>query len=218
MGVGNLLLLTQATSYVITLILGLCLIAPLCCHHVNFKGNCLLFTTGSWRETDGQLIVDWANSAYCNISIFVGCLLVAISIIQFFRMARLLFRGIDSSFLSAFVDTLVGSFCMLLIFFVSVMITVGLEAWCDTMTLRFSSCQEATMTDINKNITSSQFFVQMGMALFSAWAGWVIWVGVTVLAIVKVCKYYQEENVMVSMARERQRLINENIQPKELIS
>ena len=35
--------------------------------------------------------------------------------------------------------------------------------------------------------------------------------GLTVFAVVKLCKYHQQENMRVSMAKERKRLINEDV-------
>lgn len=37
-----------------------------------------------------------------------------------------------------------------------------------------------------------------------------MWVGLSVFALLKLCRYHQTENMRVSMYRERQRLINEN--------
>jgi len=48
----------------------------------------------------------------------------------------------------------------------------------------------------------------MGTAQFGAWASWACWVGLTVFALLKLCRYHQLENMRVSMYRERQRLIN----------
>lgn len=48
----------------------------------------------------------------------------------------------------------------------------------------------------------------MGTAQFGAWASWACWVGLTVFAVLKLCRYHQLENMRVSMYRERQRLIN----------
>ena len=35
--------------------------------------------------------------------------------------------------------------------------------------------------------------------------------GLTVFSVVKLCKYHQQENMRVSMAKERKRLINEDV-------
>ena len=42
----------------------------------------MLFTTGEWREKDGQFVVDWASQAYCNFTIFVGVVMFVISATQ----------------------------------------------------------------------------------------------------------------------------------------
>ncbi|KAK8384301.1 hypothetical protein O3P69_009222 [Scylla paramamosain] len=40
-------------------------------------------------------------------------------------------------------------------------------------------------------------------------AAWVCWVGLTMFAMLKLCKYHQQENIRVSMARERARLVSD---------
>lgn len=42
------------------------------------------------------------------------------------------------------------------------------------------------------------------------WGSFATWVGLSVFAILKLCRYHQLENLRVSMYRERQRLICEN--------
>ncbi|RZF32508.1 hypothetical protein LSTR_LSTR016743, partial [Laodelphax striatellus] len=46
---------------------------------------------------------------------------------------------------------------------------------------------------------------------FGAWASMACWVGLSVFAMLKLCRYHQLENMRVSMFRERQRLINEGM-------
>ena len=48
-------------------------------HH---QGHCLLFTSGEWRENDGQFVPEWASQAYCNFTIFVGVVMFVISATQ----------------------------------------------------------------------------------------------------------------------------------------
>lgn len=50
----------------------------------------------------------------------------------------------------------------------------------------------------------------MGTAQFGVWGSFATWVGLSVCALLKLCRYHQLENIRVSMYRERQRLINEN--------
>ena len=79
----------QLTGYCIAAILSLCITIPMSMHQDHFKGHCLLFTTGEWREKDGQFVVDWASQAYCNFTIFVGVVMFVISATQIYRLATL---------------------------------------------------------------------------------------------------------------------------------
>ena len=70
----------------------------------------MLFTTGEWREKDGQFVVDWASQAYCNFTIFVGVVMFVISATQIYRISMFLYKNKDSSFFSAFVDVISSIF------------------------------------------------------------------------------------------------------------
>nr|CAD7441322.1 unnamed protein product [Timema bartmani]CAD7458078.1 unnamed protein product [Timema tahoe]CAD7589983.1 unnamed protein product [Timema genevievae] len=210
MALTNVLLLSQIAGYVVALILSLCITVPMSIHQDEFRGHCLLFSTGTWQETDGQLNVHWASQAYCNYTIFVGVVLFVISAIQIYRMSLFLYKGTDSSFLSAFVDVVGSIFLCAMIIVAALMITLGFLVWCEDMTKRFPSCEVAVGKAIDKQdgIDTSGFYIEMGTAQFGAWASWACWVGLTVFAILKLCRYHQLENMRVSMYRERQRLIN----------
>ena len=41
-------------------------------------------------------------------------------------------------------------------------------------------------------------FMQMFTAQFGIWLSWAIWVGLTVFALLKLCRYHQQENIRVS--------------------
>lgn len=103
MGLNNIVLLSQVTGYVIALIFSLCIVIPMSLHQdefrfvynirsdkmhskwYNFRGHCLLFSSGCWQETDGQLQVHWASQGYCNYTIFVGVILLLVSATQIYR-------------------------------------------------------------------------------------------------------------------------------------
>ena len=111
-------------------------------------------------------------------------------------------------------------------------ITLGFNVWCGEMTRRFENCADATENDIDRaeGIDPKGFFMQMFTAQFGIWLSWAIWVGLTVFALLKLCRYHQQENIrvyiplrhclysiskmphpQVSMAKERKRLINEDL-------
>ena len=180
------------------------------------QGHCLLFTTGEWREKDGQFVVDWASQAYCNFTIFVGVVMFVISATQVYRHSMFLYKNKDSSFFSAFIDVISSIFmCRLDDIFIprifitmitvsmtltaALFITLGFNVWCGEMTRRFENCADATENDIDRaeGIDPKGFFMQMFTAQFGIWLSWAIWVGLTVFALLKLCRYHQQENIRV---------------------
>ncbi|KAM7300126.1 uncharacterized protein ISCGN_020690 [Ixodes scapularis] len=107
MGLGNILLLTQATCYTLTLVLSVCTVVPTAVHVHNFAGRCLLYTTGTFDSDDGHFIARWASPFYCLFTLAVGGLMLVVSLVQLVRMSVFLYKGCDSSFLSAFLDSVV---------------------------------------------------------------------------------------------------------------
>lgn len=174
-----------------------------------YSGHCLLFSTGTWQESDGQFVVNWASRAYCNYTIFVGLMLLLTSAVQIYRLSVLMYRGEDSSFLSAFVDVVSSVFLTTITLIAAIIITLGFMTWCQCMTKRFPSCELAAGNDIDKadGIDTSGFHIELGAAQFGTWTSLSIWVGLSVFAVLKLLRYHQLENMKVSMYRERQRLI-----------
>ncbi|XP_066598242.1 transmembrane protein 179 [Prorops nasuta] len=222
MALTNILLLSQITGYIIAFILSLCIIVPMSLHESEFRGHCLLFSTGAWQETDGQLVVNWASNAYCNYTIFVGILLLLTSGIQIYRLSILLYHGEDSSFFSAFVDVVSCILFTMITLIAAIIVTLGFMAWCQCMIKRFPSCELAAGNDIDKadGIYTLGFHIELGVAQFGIWCSLSTWVGLSVFAVLKLLKYHQLENMKVSMYRERQRLIEStsDITPVEEIS
>merc|ERR1719431_965311 len=85
----------------------------------------------------------------------------------------------------------------------ALIINLGFDVWCGEMTRRFESCADG--------IDPKGFFMQMFTAQFGAWLSWATWCGLSVFALLKLCRYHQQENIRVSMAKERKRLINEDL-------
>lgn len=209
MALTNILLLSQISGYIVALILSLCIIIPMSLHQDEFRGHCLLFSTGTWQETDGQFVVNWASQAYCNYTIFIGLMLLLTSTVQIYRLSLLMYRGEDSSFLSAFIDVVSSILLTTITLVAAIIVTLGFMTWCQCMTKRFPSCELAAGNDIDKadGIDTSGFHIELGAAQFGTWTSLSIWVGLSVFAVLKLLRYHQLENMKVSMYRERQRLI-----------
>jgi len=211
MALKNVLLLNQIAGYVIAFILSLCITIPMTLHQDKFRGHCLLFSTGMWNPTDGQFVVDWASQAYCNYTIFVGILLLLVSAVQIYRMSRYLYNGTDSDFLSAFFDVIGCLILSGMSIVAAILITFGFISWCNSITSRFQSCDEADGQNIDRHdqIDTDNFYIELGTAQFGAWASMACWVGLSVFALLKMCQQHEIRNMRVSMMRERQKLINE---------
>ncbi|EEC20529.1 transmembrane protein, putative [Ixodes scapularis] len=212
MGLGNILLLTQATCYTLTLVLSVCTVVPTAVHVHNFAGRCLLYTTGTFDSDDGHFIARWASPFYCLFTLAVGGLMLVVSLVQLVRMSVFLYKGCDSSFLSAFLDSVVSILVMLLVFITSVLVSDGFRTWCRAITQRFPAQVLASVT-ISKpdNVDTVGFYMHVGTAQFGAWSSWVCWVLQAVLCTRKLCLYHERENLMISMARER-RLLNASLE------
>jgi hypothetical protein len=113
---------------------------------------------------------------------------------------------VPSSFLSAFLDTIVASIMCIFVTTSAIFVTKGLSQWCSTVTERFPSCEAASVMKIkDTDIRVDGFFLEMQTAQFGIWTCLVTWVMLLVLAARKLFVYHERENIIVSMARERSR-------------
>ena len=132
----------QGVGYLSAFILSLLICVPMSMNQDQFKGRCLLFSTGTWQERDGHFIVEWASQAYCNFTIFVAVIMFVISVIQIGRFVKFLRRGRDSSFFSAFIDVLLCILMCIFVFIAGCFVSIGFNTWCRQMTNRFPSCSK----------------------------------------------------------------------------
>ncbi|CAB3248615.1 unnamed protein product [Arctia plantaginis] len=214
MALTNVLLLSQIAGHVIGLIVSLCMIVPMSMHLHDFKGKCLLFSGGTW-EDNGYLKVTWASRAYCDYVIAIGVLTFIVCSVQIYRLSMFMYKGADSSFLSAFLEAVGSAIMCLLTVCTAIIMTLGFMSWCQIIVMRFTSCEAGAGQSIDKDdqIQTSGFYIETGAAQFGAWAAFATWVGLAVFSTLKVCRYHQRENIQVSMFRERQRLVNESGSP-----
>ena len=82
------------------------------------------------------------------------------------------------------------------------------------ITKRFENCSDAVGSntiDKEEKIDTNDFFNQMFTAQFGIWISFTVWFTLLTFSMVKLCRYHHEENLRVSMAKERKRLINEDL-------
>ncbi|XP_002741359.1 transmembrane protein 179-like [Saccoglossus kowalevskii] len=217
MGIGNILLLSQVTAYVLLFLLSFFIIVPSGVNLNNFDGNCALFATGTWHENKTTrhpyFSVDyWGDQSMCNFTIYIGILSMLVSFIFVVRLSIFLFREDDSSFLGAFLTLVINSFITVLLFSDCLVVTLGFNHFCDQLVKSpgsaISKCEMADLIqwDVDPLIVTSGMVVFFGMTEFGLWMSWITWLCLLIMSTVKIWRYSQHESFLRSMKRERERL------------
>ncbi|XP_060577118.1 transmembrane protein 179-like [Ruditapes philippinarum] len=213
MGVGNFFLLSQLTAFILSFILSFFIFIPMSINLKEFSGNCLLHATGRW-ENDSQVgSVDWGPNSACNFSVFMGIIIMMLTLFYGILYFLYLARDSDSSWLEAFITTIVAIVVTLMLFASAVTVSVGLKTWCDFLTGSSSqivSCDLAEFIPFTRElagINSSNFYSEMKMVEFGSWTSFLCWLFLAITSVVKIIKFQQHETFMSSMNRERQRLL-----------
>lgn len=206
-----MVLAVQLTGYLVSVCLSFVVLVPMILNLKDFKYKCLLFTTGDFREEDGQFVPVWASGIYCYYVILMAGTLILICLMQAVRTMFFIKHDTDTSFAGAFVEMLLCICTTLAALVAALFVTLGYEVWCDNITKRFATCSDATenQIDASDGIDTANFYLEIGMAQFGAWCLWSASIGLCVCAVLKMCKFHHDENIRSSMAheRERQRII-----------
>ena len=141
-GVASCIKTLQGAGYLSAFALSLVICVPMSMNQDQFKGRCLLFSTGEWQQTDGQFLVQWASQAYCNFTIFVAVIMFVVSVIQFSRFLKFLRKGREPSFFLAFIDCVICIMMCIFVLTAACFVSVGFNVWCIGMTRRFPTCSE----------------------------------------------------------------------------
>lgn len=108
---------------------------------------------------------DWASRGFCIFPLATGVFLFVVSCIQIVRYVRL---KEEQSFLTLFVDVVLGIWSLAMSIISSIMITLGFIVWCDSMTERFPTCEITAGQNIiygdMDHINTSGFYIEMGTA------------------------------------------------------
>ena len=84
----------QCFIYFVSAILANTFFIPIIFNVSEFKGKCLLFTTGTFNESDGRIFEPkWSNFSYCGLTIFNGIFLNIASIMQLYYMLNSIAKG-----------------------------------------------------------------------------------------------------------------------------
>uniref|UniRef100_UPI00398ED05D transmembrane protein 179-like n=1 Tax=Pristiophorus japonicus TaxID=55135 RepID=UPI00398ED05D len=212
----NHFLFAQCILYFLAFLFGFIAVLPLWENGSDFRGKCLLFTRGMWQnenitvEKQRFVVDEWGPESACQFPTFIGLFTALFSAIQAWRLLFYLCKGHDDTFFATFLNLLVSTFLVFLIFVASTLVTVGFNMWCDAITENGSvpnSCEELQDTDLELHLDNSSFYDQFAIIQFGLWAGWVAWMAITILAFLKVYDNYRQEDLLDSLVHEKELLL-----------
>ncbi|KTG02346.1 hypothetical protein cypCar_00019130 [Cyprinus carpio] len=68
-------------------------------------------------------------------------------------------------------------------------------------------CEDLQDTDLELGLDNSAFYDQFAIAQFGLWAAWLTWLGITVMAFLKVYHNYRQEDLVDSLIHEKEFLL-----------
>ncbi|XP_048393876.1 transmembrane protein 179-like [Stegostoma tigrinum] len=215
MGMNNFLF-AQCILYFLAFLFGFIAVVPLSENGSDFQGKCLLFTSGMWQnenitvEKQRFMVEEWGPESACQFTTFIGLFSLLLSAVQAWRLLFYLCKGHDDTFFATFLNLLVSTFVVFLIFVASTLVTVGFNMWCDAITENGrmpNSCEELQDIDLELHLDNSSFYDQFVIIQFGLWAGWVAWMAITILAFLKVYDNYRQKELLDSLVHEKELLL-----------
>ncbi|KAJ6658010.1 hypothetical protein lerEdw1_001669 [Lerista edwardsae] len=209
-------LFAQCICYFLAFLFSFIVVVPLSENSNDFHGRCLLFTEGMWlsanltAERQRFTVQEWGPESACRFGLFAGLLSLLLAAVQAWRSLFFLCKGHEDSFFYAFLNLLISAFVVFVIFIASTIVTVGFNMWCDAITDKGTvsqSCEELQDIDLELNLENSAFYDQFAITQFGLWAAWLTWLGITILAFLKVYHNYRQEDLLDSLIHEKELLL-----------
>lgn len=215
------LLLAHCTVHALSICAGLLVVVPMALNGSAFKGRCALFSSGFWtgdnretlsdQETKPHLVVQqWGPLSACQFATFVGIFTLLYGSVQGWRSLFYLHGKHDDTLFSSFL-TMLLSVCM---FFLSggasVILSLGLVTWCDTVTdhnKKPFSCVEAESVTLHLDVNTSSFYTDLRLAEISLWAVTALWLTQCILAFLRLYHSHCQCMSRPCLLREKQCLL-----------
>ncbi|CAL8272754.1 unnamed protein product [Merluccius merluccius] len=210
------LIFAQCILYFLAFVFGFIAVVPLSENTEDFRGKCLLFTRGVWQNENITVskqrfvVEEWAAETSCSFSTAAATASLVLAAVQAWRLLFLLCKGHDDSIFNAFLNLLISSLVVFTVFLSSTIITVGFNLWCDSITeggSMPSSCEDLQDSDLELGLNNSAFYDQFAIAQFGLWAAWLTWLGIAVLAFLKVYHNYRQQDLLDSLIHEKDLLL-----------
>ncbi|KFP84001.1 Transmembrane protein 179 [Apaloderma vittatum] len=205
-------LFAQCILYFLAFLFSFIVVVPLSENGNDFHGRCLLFTEGMWLNANLTVERQGLYVSNGNAYLCAQCALLRETADVVFPpfMSYILLPFYCSSFFYAFLNLLISAFVVFITFIASTIVSVGFNMWCDAITEKGSmpnSCEELQDIDLELNLENSAFYDQFAIAQFGLWAAWLTWLGITILAFLKVYHNYRQEDLLDSLIHEKELLL-----------
>ncbi|XP_029021605.1 transmembrane protein 179-like [Betta splendens] len=216
------LLLAHCAAHALSVAAGLLVVVPMALNGSAFKGRCALFSAGYWTTPNraeppgppgvaSQLVVQqWGPPAACQFATFVGIFTVLYGAAQGWRCLFYLHGRHDDTLFSSFLTVLISVCVLFLSGGASVIFSLGLVSWCDTVTddntLPYS-CAEAQSVPLYLDVDTSSFYTELSLAQASLWFVTALWLLQSLLAFLRL---YHSHNQHISgpcLLREKELLL-----------
>lgn len=217
------LLLAHCTVHALSIGAGLLVVVPMALNGSAFKGRCALFSSGFWTRdnrdvlatqhdnTQRLVVQQWGPLAACQFATFVGIFTVLYGAVQGWRCLFYLHGRHDDTLFSSFL-TMLLSVCMLFLSGgASVILSLGLVTWCDTVTDHNKqpfSCAEAESVPLYLDVNTSSFYTELSLAEISLWAVTAVWLTQSTLAFLRLYHSHSQNISGPCLPREKECLLS----------
>lgn len=198
-----------------TLFLSFFICTPMGINLTDFKGECVLFAKGEWNTTskDPELsISNWGKSSDCNFIMFMGILCLFTSTILLWKSVVFVCKGFEGSPFYSFVSMIVGGLITFCLFICSFIISLGYSSWCDLIMSKPDNDKVCWKVDLGNfdekhNVYTGNFSSDLEIAEFGLWSSSLVWLVATFFSIGKVRYFHKNEELLQSLAFEKDTLI-----------
>ncbi|KAM9835151.1 transmembrane protein 179-like [Syngnathus typhle] len=199
------LLLAHCAAHALSMAAGLLVVVPMALNGSAFKGRCALFSCGYWR-TEGPeqgsepgereeggvaslVVQQWGPPSACQFATFVGIFTVLYGAAQGWRCLFYLHGRHDDTLFSSFLTVLLSTCMLFLSGGASVILSLGLASWCDTVTNNNTqpfSCAESQSVPLYLDVDTSSFYAELSLAEASLWFVTLLWLLQSALAFMRL--------------------------------
>ncbi|XP_034400177.1 transmembrane protein 179 [Cyclopterus lumpus] len=220
------LLLAHCAAHALSIAAGLLVVVPMALNGSAFKGRCALFSTGYWRTEDreeltGQpgdvshlVVQQWGPPAACQFATFVGIFTVLYGAAQGWRSLFYLHGRHDDTLFSSFLTVLLSVCVLFLSGGASVILSLGLNSWCDTVTdhnIQPYSCAESQSVPLYLDVNTSSFYTELSLAQASLWSVTALWLAQSILAVLRLYHSHSQHISGPCRPREKELLLGHSL-------